>query len=894
MAGPRLQSRPASELPGGTVTFFFSDVEGSTRLATALGDAFAEVLEEHRRVIRATFASMNGIEVSTGGDSFFAVFPSPTDALTAAAAIQRSLAERQLGRELPIRVRIGLHTGQAVRVGDDYVGLDVHRAARISDAGHGGQVLVSETTYGAVRDGLPAGLELVDLGRYRLKDVGPQRLWQLQGSDLPPGPFPPLRSLEAHPSNLPVPVSALVGRDRELAELSGLIAQSSIVTVSGAGGIGKTRVALEVGRSLVATFPDGVFHLDLAAIAEARSVATSLLELMGVAPDGDPELLLLDRLRNRDLLVVLDTADRVVGLPALVAGIAASCPRVRLLITSRSPLRIAAEREYTLAPLPVDSAVDLFATRAAAVRPQFALDATNRTSVERLVERLDGIPLAIELAAARIRVFSPAALLDRLERRLPALGEGTRDQPDRQRTLQDTIDWSYELLGGAEQAAFRQLGVFAGAFDLPAYESVAIAPDGEDAIALLEALVDRSLVVAEGDPAGDPRFRLLGPIRDYAVDMLRASGAESAARERHARHWVAWMHGRADGLVGDASLQVIGAIQAAESDLRAALAWWLTPPQGGRSTDGDVESGLELAGLLGRYWWLKGRVQEGLDWLEPAIAATPDAPAADRARALLWAGVLLDVARRPAEAVGLLEEALALQRGLGDEAGIARTLNSLGAVARSLGEFDRAVALIGESLERKRALGDQPGIAVSLSNLGIVASDQGRVDDAVEYMRQALAIDEQTGGGSVVVSCANFGSTLVRAGRLEEGLAQVRRALPGIAELEDPELVIEILTSLASIALGSTAPASGVRAARLLFAADVLRERERLPLVEVDRREVDAIQARVTARVEPAILEAARSEAGAVDVPAALALAREALSELDGGATQTVDPPDPA
>jgi predicted ATPase/class 3 adenylate cyclase len=880
MAGQRRQSGRATDLPGGTVTFFFSDVEGSTRLATALGDAFAEVLEDHRRVIRAAFAATNGMEVSTGGDSFFAVFLSPADALSAAAAVQRGLSERGHERDVDIRVRIGLHTGQAVRVGADYVGLDVHRAARISDAGHGGQVLVSETTHAATSGALPDGLALVDLGRYRLKDVGPQRLWQLEGPGLPSGPFPPLRSLEAHPTNLAVPASVLVGRARELAELRSLLADSSVVTITGAGGIGKTRVALEVARSLVATYPDGVFHLDLAAITDARSVATSLLEVMGVSSDDDPQSVLLDRLRNRDLLVVLDTADRVAGLPALVASIAGSCPRIRLLVTSRSPLRIAAEREYTLAPLPVSAAAELFAARAAAVRPQFILDAASRGPVERLVARLDGIPFAIELAAARIRVFSPAALLDRLERHLPALGEGARDLPDRQRTLEDTIRWSYELLGDAEQAIFRQLGVFAGPFDLSAYEDVVIDPGGGDVVALLEALVDRSLVVAEEDPSGDPRFRTLGPIRDFAMDRLRAGGDEPSVRERHARHWLAWMRLEADRLHGDASLEVLAAIRAVEADLRAALAWWLVTPAGAGTDARPHASGLELAGLLGRYWWLKGRVREGLDWLEPAIGATPDAPTADRARALFWAGVLLDVARRPAEAATRLEAALALQRELGDDAGMARTLNSLGVVARSLGDLDRAQSLLTESIERKRRLDDQSGIAVSLSNLGVVASDRGRLDDAVGYMRQALAIDERTGGGSVVVSCANLGSSLVKAGRFEEGLVQVGRALPGIAELEDPELVIEMLTSLATVVMGSSLPDAPERAARLLFASDALRERERLPLLDADREEAAALHARISAGLDAARLESARAEAPAVDVAAGLALAQDALSSL--------------
>jgi predicted ATPase len=487
----------------------------------------------------------------------------------------------------------------------------------------------------------------------------------------------------------------------------------------------------------------------------------------------------------------------------------------------------------------------------------------------------------LELAAARIRVFSPAALLDRLERHLPALGEGTRDLPDRQRTLHDTIQWSYELLGDAERAIFRQVGVFAGAFDLAAYEDVVVDPGGGDAIGLLEALVDRSLVTAEEDPSGDPRFRMLGPIRDFAVDMLRADGDESSLRERHAQHWLGWMRLQGDRLQAEASLEVLAAIRAVEADLRAALAWWLTSPHGD-AMSAERQSGLELAGLLGRYWWLKGRVREGLEWLERAIQDAPDAPAVDRARAQFSAGVLLDVARRPAEATSHLEAALALQRELGDDPGLARTLNSLGVVARWVGELERAEALFRESIERKRPLRDDSGIAVSLSNLGVVASDRGRLDDAVDYLRQALAIDEQTGGGSVVVSCANLGSALVRAGRVEEGLVQVRRALPGIAELEDPELVIEMLTSLTAVVLGSSLPDAAERAARLLLASDALRERERLPMLEADREEAAALHARVSARLDASSLRSARAEATAIDVDAGLALAQDALTAVTG------------
>jgi predicted ATPase/class 3 adenylate cyclase len=868
-------------LPGGTVTFFFSDVEGSTRLATALGDAFATALEAHRRAIRSAFAAHHGIEVSTSGDSFFAVFVSASDAAAAALLTQRSLADLPGTVDHRISVRIGLHTGQAVQVGRDYVGLDVHLAARISDAGHGGQTLMSEATRDALGGSLPAGGVATDLGRHRLKDVGPQRIWQLDGPGLAPDRFPPLRSLEAHPSNLPVAASPLVGRARECAEITALIGRSSVVTVTGAGGIGKSRVALEVARAIVDRFPDGVFHLDMLATPDASTLAAALLEVMNPrgSADTDARAALLERLRSRDLLLVLDTADRVEGLPDLVAAIAATCPRMRVLLTSRSPLHLAAEVEYPLQPLPADQAVELFNVRAQAVRAQSLEDPASRSAVERLVARLDGIPLAIELAAARTRLFSPAVMLDRLEKRLPALGQGARDLPDRQRTLHDTISWSCELLRPAEQATFRDLGAFAGSFDLAALEAVVAPIEGEDVVTLLEVLVDRSLVATADATEGEPRFRLLGPIREFARDVLRGSGLEEAARERHARHWVAFAASRLDQRT-QPRLETIREVDLNEADIRAALDW---------ATGARPALALELAGLLGRYWWLRGRVHEGLGWLEPALeavgtsrdaaTASEPIPAQTLARAEFWAGVLLDDAGRQPEAASRLERCLELQRGLGDEVAVARTLNSLGVVARSLGDLDRAEGLFEESIERKQALGDRAGVATSVSNLGVVASDRGQYDDAVRFMAEALEIDRALAGGSEVVAHANLGSALVRAGRRREGLDELRIALPGIIELGDPELVTEMLISLARNALEAPGEPARIGAARLLYAADAIRRREDLPGHPADQREFDELLTRVSARLDAEALAPLRSEAVAIDFDAGISLARSALDE---------------
>ena len=491
-------SRP--DLPTGTVTFLFTDVEGSTRLLQEQGQRYADLLDEHRRILRGAFARHGGVEVDTQGDAFFVAFPSAADAVAAADEAGHALDGG------PIRVRMGIHTGEPLVTDEGYVGIDVHRAARIAAAAHGGQIVLSETTRGL----LERETAVRDLGEHRLKDlIGAERLYQLGEGD-----FPPLRTLDA--TNLPIAASPLVGRERELGELVVHLSNGArLLTVTGPGGTGKTRLALQVAAELVGTLRDGVFWVPLAGLSDPELVPSEVAQAIG-APDD-----LAGFLRGRELLILLDNFEHLLDAAPAVSAALASSGGVRVLVTSRSPLHVSGEREYRLDPLPASDAAALFVERARAVGRELMPDST----VEAICRRLDGLPLAVELAAARTKLLAPEQLLERLDPTLPLLTGGARDAPERQRTLRATIEWSYDLLDAASKELFARLSVFAGSFPLGAAEEVCGA-DLDD----LAALVDSSLL----KPIGDDRFLMLETIREYALEKLeelgRGRGVPPAAR----------------------------------------------------------------------------------------------------------------------------------------------------------------------------------------------------------------------------------------------------------------------------------------------------------------------------------------------------------------------------
>jgi predicted ATPase/class 3 adenylate cyclase len=578
------------ELPSGTVTFLFTDVERSTESVAALGDErYADLLDVHRGLLRQAFLKHGGVEVGTEGDAFFVAFVRAQDAVKASVEGQCALESHDWPGETRLRVRMGLHTGEALVRGDDYVGHEVHRAKRISDAGHGGQILLSETTADLVR----ASAKSIDLGPHRLKDLGePQRIYQVVDESLPQE-FPRLRSLESFTHSLPLQRSAFIGREREIAEIRELLAANRIVTLTGVGGCGKTRLALQVGAEELDAFADGVFLAALAPVSDPDVVAREIAAAVGVSlgaaatpgtagPGGPIDQILLDFLSQRDCLVVLDNCEHLLDACAEITdSVLARCPKVKILATSREGLRVEGEQSWVVPSLSIpdetsraqeSESVSLFKARAKAVRPAFELTPDNLGPVVEICRRLDGIPLAIEFAAARVAHLSPRQIADRLDDRFRLLTGGQR-RVQRQQTLQAALDWSFELLDDSEGALLRRLSVFLGDFAIEGAEGVC-SDDHLDARAvtdLLGSLVSKSLV--EADPTADVvRYRLLETVRAYCAERLAHAGEAQIFRARHRDWYLAWL----ESVPWDVTIFDIEhgrRIGAEFSNIRAALEW---------------------------------------------------------------------------------------------------------------------------------------------------------------------------------------------------------------------------------------------------------------------------------------------------------------------------------
>jgi predicted ATPase/class 3 adenylate cyclase len=794
--------------PAGTVTLLFTDIEGSTRLLERLGrERYAEALNLHRHLLRRAFKQHGGYEVDHEGDAFFVAFSRAEDAVASAASAQQALAAADWPDDQEFRVRMGIHTGEPLAVPPKYVGLDVHRAARIMAAGHGGQVLLSQTT----RDLIDDRSAVRDLGEHRLKDLSAaQRLYQLQIDGLTQE-FPALKTLRNRPTNLPVQLTPLIGRDRELAEVAALLCEEGVrlLTLTGTGGTGKTRLALQAAADVVEVFPDGVFFVSLAPIRDEELVLPTVAQTLALHEvPGEPiSKTLASYLAEKQTLLVLDNFEQVLDAAGEVAALPARCPRLSLLVTSRERLRVAGERTFAvsslqlpdeqgnLAALSANEAVALFAARAAEATGDFALNEENAATVAAICRRLDGLPLAIELAAARTASLPPAALLRRLDQSLKLLTSGRRDAEERQRTLRATIEWSYDLLGPSEQQLFGRLALFVDGCLIEAAERVGD-PDrslGIDILDGLDSLVEKNLLRQRTDPDGEPRYWMLETIREYALDRLTDSGERDDAHSRHAHHYLDLAERAKPELTGDKQLVWLHRIHADLDNLRLAFRWF--------AESGSTDEALRLATAVWRALWLRGYLSEGRQWLRSALAGGEASSERVRIEALRAASFLAHWQDDRADESALAEEALALARRSGHEADLAGALLSTGQAAISLSDFERAEQLLKESLELARELDETRAICMALGSLGTLYRTAGQPGRAREVWRESLPLIRAVGdryGTAIILFGLAF--VAIEEGQPDDAPPILAEALGLARELDYREGIAYFLEGAAALA----------------------------------------------------------------------------------------------
>jgi predicted ATPase/class 3 adenylate cyclase len=812
----------AGPLPVGTVTLLFTDVEGSTRLLAAAGDKYGSLLETHQQLIITAIGDHGGHVVDTQGDSFFAAFASPTAGLEAAIQAQRSLQEHDWPDGMALRVRMGLHTGEVKVVGDKYVGMEVHRAARIGDAGHGDQILVSEATRFLVDDTLPGKVRLIDLGEYKLKDLSrPERIHQVVGPGLI-GDFPPLRTVEEGQERFHGPVSPLIGRIQELKEITELVEgpEARLLTLTGPGGTGKTRLALEVAVDLQDNFDDGVVFVPLASVSSPDTVISAILQALGARESAgrSPLSTLIGYLESRHMLVVLDNFEHVMEAAPMLGEIMSASDRLKLLVTSREVLRLTAEWEFSVPPLSTpgetnsledvaqSEAVQLFIERAQGVDRGFALTPQNVEAVASICRLLDGLPLAIELAAARIRLLSPKDIATRLERDLDLLVGGPRDMPERQRALRSTIDWSYQLLDEADKTLFRRLGVFAGSWTLDAMAAVCATGD-LDAFEGLASLVDKSLVYRRSDEdSPEARFSMLRSIREFAVQRLEEGHDYKVAREAHAQYFLELANRGGPHFLGSGQRVWSDLLNADIDNLRSAMNWFLTH---------DVGRATEMGWALWPYWWILNHFEEGATWMQTALESKEPLSQDARGKANAILGMLAFGRGDYDTAVVACKEALGLCEASGNDFGTGLVLTFLG-VLNALDDPIRAEQLVTRATEKFQDAGNPWGEAFGMFSLGRVLALQERYPEAVDLIEEAIARIRVV-GERVVLALALINLGWTRLALFDSASADVafEEALQLLLEVKDTVGTARVLEGLAGASLVAGEPEN----AAVLFGA---------------------------------------------------------------------------
>ena len=804
-------------LPTGTLTFLMTDIEGSTPLWEQFPKGMRAAIVRHDALFDEILRDYHGLRIRERGegDSVFIVFRRATDALAASSALQLALADEAWPDGIAIAVRMGLHSGDAELHDGSYYGATVNRTARIRSLAAAGQVLISRATHDLVQDALPAGLQLCSLGTHTLKGFSrSEEIYQVSHPSLP-AQFPPLPSGRAIYGNVPRLLTSFVGRAQECAHLRSLLAEARLVTLVGSGGCGKTRVAIEVATAVAeaATARDGVWLVELAGRADERLVVPTVAAVLGVGDSrsgrdrGDPLVALVAALAGKDLLLVLDNCEHLIGACAELAGaLVGNCPGIRILSTSREPLGVAGEVPWRLASLALPqatgslaeveraAAVQLFVQRARTARPGFALAPSQASTVAHICRRLDGIPLALELAAARLSSLSLETLAARLDDRFRLLTGGSRTALQRQQTLRATLDWSYALLTPAERTVLARLAVFAGGWRLEAAELVC-SGDGvakDDVLDLLSGLVNKSLVVAEEDlVAGESQthYRLLETVRQYAHAQL---GDDAPVRERHRDHYLALAERAAPELEGARQEIWLHCLEQEHDNLRAALAW----------CGGDLASvvlRLRLATALGRFWVVRNYCVEGQRWLgEPLPTGVP--PDLE-ARVLMQRGLLVSCSGELQRGIDLLEQSAARYRALHDRAPLAGVLGSLSELLQIRGDCLRAESVHLESLQLYRGLGDRQGVGIALQTLGKIACELGQYGRARACVEEGLALFRELGSTWHIAACgALLGQVLGRQGHRGSARHHFEESRAIFSRLGARELVVQMYCCQAALA----------------------------------------------------------------------------------------------
>ncbi len=902
----------------GTVTFLFTDIEGSTLLWEQHPEAANAALVRHDAIIENLVVEHLGIVVRPRGegDSRFAVFPRATDAVTAAASIQKALYAEPWPTPRPLRVRMALHTGEAELRDGDYYGSAVNRCARLRSAAHGGQTLISQATFNLVSDALAPTLSFLDLGEHRLKDLErPEHIFQLVIPDLP-ADFPPLNTLDRRPHNLPIQRTPIIGREKEVEAISEILLRdrTGLLTLTGPGGTGKTRLGLQVSAELADQFDAGAFMVALAPIDDPSLVVSTIARTLEIPDTGGRTQLdaLKDYLRPKHFLLFLDNFEQVLPAGPVVTELLAAAPRLKVLVTSREALHLYGEYEYPVSPLTVPDledthlppqqlsqyeAVRLFIERAKAIKPDFSINDDNAPAVAEICFRLDGLPLAIELAAARIRLLPPQAMLPRLQGKLQArlqlLTGGARDLPARQQTLRGAIEWSYDLLTADEQKLFNMLSIFMGGCTLEAAEAVCdVTHLAVDLLNGLESLVSKSLVRQSETSSGEPRFWMLETIREYGLEQLAASGELDNLRRRHADYFVALAEEGEKGIVGPQIVEWLDRLEAEHDNFQSVLEWAV-----GRE-DGDW--GLRLIGSLWHFWQAHGYMREVIGWVEESInaAGTPT-------NSLVWVKVLMAhrfikwnqgdiyatdntmeravaiarrIGAREYEAWGLsvlhtlrilsndhisdraailstLQKVLVLDRQLGNTWYGAFSIMILGLAHNGLGDFDEGRALCEEALILYRKLGDLWGVSQAVNILGDLARIRGDYAEAQRLYEESLALYRKLGNkADVPASLHNLAYVALHQNDLERATLLFKESIDLQLDRGNRLGVIECLFGFAGTALAAQ---QIERATRLFVAATRLQDEQRAQVWPAERAEHERSLAQLHALMDDAAWQAA-------------------------------------